>query len=766
MQGKAAMSECPRRRTGLIVPGRDARPAPPASLAVAVAVAVLALTALAVPAGALTVRSEHPRLFVSPEALPVLRARFGPGGPGAALFGKFQAYIDGYVNRGDLSSSYADDYACAYLITENPAYARIAIAGAMTALRAGEQLNNEGRGPARCSNVVLVYDWCYDRMSAAQRDSVREAVYAAHLDWDGRGDYAWQPKDTQWHYLLGITGDFADPAKNAFTLAKLQASVDHLDGFFLPCCDALRSNGAIDGYSWQKLEFLYTFVDCLRLSTDYAGRGLNSTFLRAGPGYWLHRMRPDWLPLRTPGKYNPQMQPAAHLAFFASRYGDLASQWAANTLVAAMTKSDMAGNNGIKLILWYDPQLPYTLLSGLPLDYYDPEMGFYFTRSGWTMGSASRDILLSFFNPPDTEYSQARSQNHFTVSRGADNLLIDSGRYGRDDDDGYSAWYLNSVAHNTVLVIDPGERYPAHTNSYGHAHQMPNEGGQLRFDRTCGGAGNPWPMCTISGDPGVACRGSMDVDYEDPAVVRIDSDATASYGNGKVASVLRRFHYLRPDWILIQDRIVLAKPGLETHIVFHCVERPTANGPLQVIEGDLANGGVFRANGTDMVKIDQGSSSARIHFLPGSGGTSEIRLIGGASRTGQVWKQNVESSDTYSYVADPADQSYEFYLGGKNWVPGGRDETYLREHRNDPGPDVAGDWRIEDVITGAQGVIDRSYLVQITEKDAPLPIVQARPGANQLEIEGVVEGVPVLTLVVCPPGTECAEVVHYEPGRP
>lgn len=719
-------------------------------------------TAMLVPSNseALNIDPRHPRMFVCADSVETLRARFGPGGPGHDLFLLYKHWVDSHWD--DASPYYLDDYAMIYLLSQNDAYGDHAVNVAMQAVASGTgvRMGQEGYGPATSSSICIAYDWCYDHFTPSQRETIREAIYD-NINDGNYGPRAWQPHDKNWHYMLCVAGDYDEPSKNAVVLGKLEESIDRLDNFYIGCMDDLRPEGALDGYSWQKLKFLFLLRDCLIHSSDYSGPSLHSTFLAASPNHWMHRMRPDYHPHRAPGKYNPKFYAPNYMAFFSNRLGYRYGQTVVNQTMEWMSNNVMP-YFGRDLMLWYIPGLPTAPLEELPLEYYDPQMGWFIARSGWNLGDHSNDIQFFVTNSPNTEYGQGRAQGHFTITRGSDNLLIDSGRYGRDDDDCFRAYYIRSIAHNTLLVYDPDEDYGHHTNTYGHSIPMPNDGGQNWFDTNCGGAGNPWPRCrTQDGNIGVACRGTIEypMTISDQLIV-IDCDATVSYWPEKVSKVVRKFTYRRPDWVFIQDCVVLRKPDLPVRVVFHSVDRPSVNGDLVALEGVLSQGGVFQSTDTDIVTINDGNSSARLYVLSVEGGADEIRLVGGPNRHGLHWKQNIEPNDSYSYVSNIADQSFEFYVDGKNYAPGGRDEEYLRDHRNDPGPDVAGDWRVEHLIEHPLGdVVRTAYAIHITELGAPIADVEAISDGDVILVS-VENGPQTFKLGLCPADETCTHISH------
>lgn len=703
----------------------------------------------------LSIQTAHPRLLFDADSMAVIRGRFGPGGTYRDVWLDYMSWVDNYMNS---SSIYLTHHqAMVWLIEQDTRYADRAILTTMTEAAAGHGLQGEGQGPDRIGLAAITYDWCYDRLTADQRAYLRRKIYERIGAWD-YSSYMNQPKDRDWCYRLAVAGDYSTPDSNAAIVARFEDSVDLWENGYAACFDTLAKEGGWDGYG-VKIYHMLVFREAMRSATNYSGPGLTSAFYANFPQYYFHRLNSQGDPLRSPAKYNVN-QPSSMAAMLASCY-DVPQ---GHTMLAYyMDASSWSWEEeGATLFPWYNPAITAAPLTSLPLDYAAHQMGQYFMRTGWTIGLASSDILVTYFNSPNTDYGQGQAQGHFTVSRGQDNLLIDSGRYRGDTDEGFEFWYAATIPHNVLLINDPAEPYGTFTNGWGHQFNRPNDGGQERFDMTCGGTGNLWPACSLElgGGPIVECRGSNVYSFTDAYSI-IESDITSSYYDPKVDQVIRRFMYIKPNWIFIQDFIDLGKPSLETRAVFHCVPRPTVNGSLTALVGNLNTGGVYQSTDSDIITIDQGTSQARIYVLPQTGGASDkIRLVGGPNPAGLYWKQNHEPMDTYSYVSSINDISYEFYYGGDNWPPGGYDCSSLRDGRNAAGPNQCGDWRVEHLIEGAPDLLDTAYLIHVTADTDPVASVYAERIGDDISITINDDG-DVSQIYACRPGTLCDMPVTY-----
>ncbi len=716
-----------------------------ALFAAALLAAACTLVLTAFPARALTVKPGHPRIFFHADSLAAIRAR--ANGPNIEIYRQLRDLADASLpNPGRQNGTYAALYATMYLLSGTQSYGNAAVRIAMSLARHDQEVTGEASGPAAISGVALAYDWAYPLFTAAQRDTIVRKFVTNLGHPCNASNHPWLYWDLTWSYAYAIAGDAG--SNNAFVLSKLQESMDNLADAE-QCLNVLAPNGAIDGYAGTRIFKMMALADCIQLGTDYGNPYLDSVYLRNSPRFWMARFRPDLKWSRLPGKYNTQeSNPSRLFSFFGSRMGDASSQALANALIGSGHWLDDDGVlDSPVLLAFYVPSRAALPLDQAPLTFWDPGMGFLLCRDGWNMSGTGQDVTLGFFNGPDTQGH--KTQNHFFISRGRDNLLIDSGWYKGDIDDHYANYYTRAVAHNTVSIYRAGESFGTYTNWAGHTRNIANDGGQQNSDLP--GGLSRWPTC----DGTYGYRGEIR-DYEEtPEYVHLIGDATPAYNSSKVRKVLRRFVYLRPNWVLVQDQIQLAAPNAPVRALYHSVSRPVPDTPLSVIEGNLGTGGIFRAPNAKEVTIDNGASSARIFVVQAEGGSAEVRIVGGQASNGTAWRQKIEPQDALTY--DATRQGYECWIDGTNYPTGG---PYLHESdidsRNIP-PNTAGDWRTEVLVQNAASEVRITTLIQIAPLGAPMPAVISSVSGDQLSI-GVQDGGNEFHIAVCPPGNPCGQM--------
>ncbi len=709
----------------------------------------LALFADAPVARAVTVDTAHPRFYFYPDSLAVIRDRALNGGNNV-IWVRYKNWVDqaSLTDPGNMMH-----FAAAYLISQNTAYADKAITLAMATVDANTSgfCSGEGRTVGRVSALVLAYDWCFDRLTEAQKTQI-ESCMQASASTTNISSYAQQYSDYSWPFKYGLVND---TAYDATLKIGLESSINWLRNGCIPCYDQMKPNGAQDGYFGKYYSQMFTFMDVLKHT---AGLDLisGSPSMENSWQFWTAAFRPDKKSRRMIGKYNStSLVPEAFFAWEGSRLGSRHAQGMAKMMVDTNSYSP---SSGVYLLAWYIPTLPYDPPSAGPLDWYDP-YGWYLGRTGWSFGSASTDITTFFHCAP--KIAQTRGVLHWDVARGADDLICNTGFYQSDLDLHFSPWLTSTQGFNSVLVYDPTESY----GTFKHDTQgstmtdvpYPVTGAQNHYSNSQAKA--KYPLCTWINEFGLA--GEVDEISMTPERTVIDADATIGYTPGKASSVKRRWTWFRPNWILVQDRVVLTKDNLDVKSLLHMVHKPKLGITPTAIKGSWAQGGVFSTTIDQMVEVERGGSAARIYVISaedGGNGSSQIRLIGGPSRNGLTWRQDQFPND-FGYVANNADVSYECYIEqtARNYMPSDAAATndYYVAHRHDP-PMVAADWRIEVTVNGADDTVDIAYLVHVTAKNAPYAEVTSNAQAGLLSIQAVENG-DTLRFSACPPGTPCSD---------
>ena len=181
-------------------------------------------------------------------------------------------------------------------------------------------------------------------------------------------------------------------------------------------------------------------------------------------------------------------------------------------------------------------------------------------------------------------------ENHFTIFKNG-YLAIDSG-YRMDS--WYGAWkYHNaSIAHNTILIHDPSERFVEDIdqceNTYKRgsfmwdaaerealykvhkSHFADADGGQ---DKNIGGK----------------CRAFSTNSFYSYAL----GDATRVYSAKKCKEFTRQFIHIQPDVFIVFDRVESTNPTFKKEWLLHFLEEPEVNGNLTTAKV-TDEGGILR----------------------------------------------------------------------------------------------------------------------------------------------------------------------------
>lgn len=158
---------------------------------------VLGISLLLTAAHASSVRSDHPRIWLTPERLATLQARVAAN---TIEWQQVKQTADRYLDPGTTipssgASWYPLNFAIVYLMTGDTRYSDRAIQvikdisipyadGAITNT-VGLHIASNGMVP-----TAVIYDWCYGRLSADDRSLLRQKMtywvdYAAAHDWLG-----------------------------------------------------------------------------------------------------------------------------------------------------------------------------------------------------------------------------------------------------------------------------------------------------------------------------------------------------------------------------------------------------------------------------------------------------------------------------------------------------------------------------------------------------------------------------------------------------
>ncbi|MFO1023059.1 MAG: DUF4815 domain-containing protein [Planctomycetales bacterium] len=248
----------------------------------------------------------------------------------------------------------------------------------------------------------------------------------------------------------------------------------------------------------------------------------------------------------------PARLPTRELFYsLSSMAGNAADRAYANYIIQKYPDSAFANStdtHDFTDLLQRDPTAVATFWSALPLQNFATGTGLLTARSDW--GTTPNWMSIEMGNLLGADH-QTYSPGHMELARGADQLLVNANVLGSTLD------YLNpgqlSQYANTVAVNDNGE-------------------GMLIY---------PYGMGSWYGTPGVVTKA-----YEaDASHVYFSGDYHAAYSSptdpgagGPTSELTRQVVYLRPDFVVVYDRVTTLKDTYAKELRWHFAQAPTMNG--------------------------------------------------------------------------------------------------------------------------------------------------------------------------------------------
>ena len=217
-----------------------------------------------------------------------------------------------------------------------------------------------------------------------------------------------------------------------------------------------------------------------------------------------------------------------------------------------------------------------------------PVGGLLFMRSGM-----KDDSTRAVFNIGSTlvAHKTRGDENHFTIFRKG-YLAIDSGYR-------YDSWYApvkyhrSSVAHNTMLIHDPDEKFlndekecRANFKKNYHAwNDTPEQDKLFKMHE-------PF-LADAQGSQDKPLGGKCRAFSTNRFYTYIVGDAAKAYSDKKCKEFTRQFIHVQPDTFIVFDRVESVKPEFKKEWLLHFLEEPVVKGNLTTAKVS-DEGGVIR----------------------------------------------------------------------------------------------------------------------------------------------------------------------------
>lgn len=233
-------------------------------------------------------------------------------------------------------------------------------------------------------------------------------------------------------------------------------------------------------------------------------------------------------------------------------------------------------------------------------------VGHLVMRDGW--GPDSTWIQLA--SGPYFAKHDHLDQNHFVIYRKG-HLAIDSGAdYTETESPHYLNYYRRTVAHNTMLIYQPGERFFWADERWPAA----NDGGQRmdseRFWHTVRGA-RDWEDTRALWD-----RGGFSAVHNLPGQYHYArADGAGAYQPSKLERFTRDLVWLPgPNVAIVLDRVRTTRPELRKTWLLHGVAEPEVIRDVIEAPASVGQGGVLH-RGAQRITFEDGGGRLRVHML-------------------------------------------------------------------------------------------------------------------------------------------------------
>jgi heparin/heparan-sulfate lyase len=593
--------------------------------------------------------AEHPRLYLRAEHVAQLPHRWKEPMLQRAVEG-----LQGQAKRSPQAKVEWD--AIQYLVTHDEKLGRATIEAVLPLLQkcvlADRQDACRETGRMMVTGAI-VYDWCYSLLTADQKQAfIKELVRLAKTQEcgyppTGQGSVTGHSSEAMiTRDMLSAGIAIYDEFPEMYRLAAGRFFREHLPvrNWFYP--GGAYHQGDSYGphrYSWDTYP-LWIF--------DRLGAGnVYNPQQRFVPYLWIYTTRPDGQRLRAGDTFAcsaPRGQPWSQYIgtlLTASYYGDgiLLDQF--------QRQGGSGGNETIFEVLWRDVSLQPKSIRTLPLSrYFGSPFGWTVARTGWDENAVIAEMKVNEYNFVNHQHLDAGAFQIYY--KGA--LALDSGLYQGGSSGAYGSphclnYYWRTIAHNSLLVYDPNEKFGG--RGYG------NDGGQ-RLPHGRSEARNLSVLLAPENGyhTGKVLAHGFGPDPQTPDFTWLQGDLTEAYGK-KVRQVTRSFIFLNlrnsqvPAALVVFDRVVSANPAFRKYWLLHTLEEPRVDSTSAVVDCTQHGSSGRLILDTLLPTCSTGSPNAKNSRLgarpalggdssPAEGGWAALTKVGGPGKEFWVFGQN------------------------------------------------------------------------------------------------------------------------------
>lgn len=430
------------------------------------------------------------------------------------------------------------------------------------------------------TDVALTYDLFFDHIPAGDRGRMIEWINP-HLESYTDDEHAFHnstPSKMLCYLRIAYATWGANPRAGEFrdhALRKLYE--DRL----LPVLRELGAGGGWTECGWYQRHSLWHCAEALELARrieGYDGFAMAPRFWYQRMAYEMHQPYPRPRPDGTEefsvegdgsdrywsGDEGPHLLRDLIAEYFR---GSELSRYIANRRRWAQHPSSLAS----ELLYRPDQDQEPLPLDTFPLAHLALEVGKVYARSDWSPEA-------TWFRFECGDYwcgHQHFEVGNFEIFR-HEQLATESGEYYDYLSNHDVNWLIRTIAHNCVLVCQPGEQW-THMRDGGR-NEYANDGGQAKKWE--------WPVATLAewqSRREQFTRGRIIAYQNTPQYLYVAGDCTKAYAPSKLSLWIRQILFVRPETFVVFDRVVNTKPEYQKTWLLHCRRQPEISGDTYAI---------------------------------------------------------------------------------------------------------------------------------------------------------------------------------------
>lgn len=437
--------------------------------------------------------------------------------------------------------------------------------------------------------TALVYDWCYNLITPQERKwlivKMENLGKQLEIVWPrlvqgsivGHGAEAQLVRD-----MMACGVAVYDEKPEIYNLAAGRIFAEFLPArkFFYPA--AYQHQGSSYGpyrYQWDLwITMIFDKMGYPKILGDDQAKV---------PYRWIYSRRPDGQFFRDGDDFN-ELFTSFGKTWTIAGAGITGSYYKDPVLMGEAIDKKQIGREGLFDFLFIDPFVPEKIdLNKLPLTrYFQPPLGMMVARTGWgdqiTSNTVIAEMKIGVYNFVNHQHLDAGNFQIYYKGPLAVNSGIYQGTTGGYGCEHFINYYQRSIAHNTMLIENPGEKFTW------HGHDIVNDGGQ-QFPN---GASEPKNMEEFLGKDyktGEVLAHSFGPDSIRPEYTYLKGELKEAYSD-KVKSFQRSFVFLNLNnanveaALIVFDRVNASNSDFKKTWLLHCVEEPDIKGNVTLVK--------------------------------------------------------------------------------------------------------------------------------------------------------------------------------------